>query len=133
LGNFKRRNKWRKIECKQCTKKDSYNIEYWEEKKSDVALASYIIRDVALNNCDVIFLFCADSDLTPALDIVKEINPLIKIITFFPPKLFSNDLKNKSTLTILLERHEDKFKKSLLPEKIKLKNEFELQRPAKWK
>ena len=48
-------------------------IKFWEEKKSDVALASYIIRDVVLEKCNTIFLFSADSDITPALDVVQEI------------------------------------------------------------
>ena len=38
-------------------KKHSVNINYWEEKKTDVALACYMIRDVVLNKCDVSILF----------------------------------------------------------------------------
>lgn len=133
LGDFKKRHKWKRIECNHCSKKDGYKLEYWEEKKSDVALASYIIRDVSLNKCDVVFLFCADSDLTPALEVVKELNPILKIITFFPPGLSSYDLKNKSTKTFNLENHEDKFKLSLFPQKVKLLNGYEIECPEKWR
>jgi uncharacterized LabA/DUF88 family protein len=132
LGIFKRRHKWKRIECTGCNKKDNYKTEYWEEKKSDVALASYLIRDVSLNKCDAVFLFCADSDLTPALDVLKELNSNIKIITFFPPGLSSFDLLNKSTTVIDLSRHEDKFRKSLMPEHIKLPGGYIISCPTKW-
>lgn len=132
LGDFKKRHKWKRVECSSCLVKDNYKLEYWEEKKSDVALAVHIIRDVALKKCDVIFLFCADSDLTPAIDVVKEINPFIKVITFFPPGLFSYDLKNKSTKSFNLENHEEKFKKSVFENKVKLINGFEIERPQNW-
>jgi len=107
-------------------------MEYWEEKKSDVALASYLIRDVALKRCDIVFLFCADSDLSPSLDVIRELNPNVKILIFFPPGLVSSELKNKSTKTFYLENHEDKFKKSLFPEQITLATGFNLMCPTKW-
>ncbi len=79
LGEFKQRTKWRNIECNG--KKVGREIKFWEEKKSDVALASYIIRDVVLEKCDTIFLISADSDITPALDVVQEITQTKKSIT----------------------------------------------------
>lgn len=39
LGEFKLRNKWRKIDC--IGHKVNRKIKFWEEKKSDVALASH--------------------------------------------------------------------------------------------
>ena len=83
LGEFKKRIKWRSIRCDSCQVKKGYSIKFWEEKKSDVALASYMIRDVAMERCDASFMFCADSDLTPAIDVIMEINPNHKIIVFF--------------------------------------------------
>ncbi len=131
LGEFKRRHKWRKVPCP--SKKIGFKLEYWEEKKSDVALASYIIRDVALGKCDAIFVFCADSDLSPAYDVVRELNPKLKIITLFPPKLFSYDLANRSNSFIKLEKHENKFKDSQFPDEVKLPNGYILKRPTYWK
>lgn len=133
LGDFKRRTKWRKIDCNG--KKVSREILFWEEKKSDVALASYIIRDVALEKCDVIFLFSADSDITPALDVVQEITHTkknVKIIVFFPPGNFSYDLKQKANKSFKLENHEYKFQHSQLPDKVKLSNGFVIDKPEKW-
>lgn len=134
LGDFKQRTKWRKIDCNG--RKVSREILFWEEKKSDVALASYIIRDVALGKCDVIFLFSADSDITPALDVVQEITSTkknVKIIVFFPPGNFSYDLKQKANKSFKLENHEYKFQNSQLPDEVTLKDGFKLTRPDKWK
>ncbi|MBE7442756.1 MAG: NYN domain-containing protein [Flavobacteriales bacterium] len=131
-GEFKKRHKWKRVECNNCSKKDNYKIEYWEEKKTDVSLASYIIRDVALNECDVIFLFCADSDLSLCIDLAREINPLIKIVIFFPPGIFSSDLNNKASNVIRLENHEQKFKKSIMPLSITNTDGYILNCPEKW-
>jgi len=131
LGEFKRRHKWRKVPCRG--KKIGYKLEYWEEKKSDVALASYLIRDVALDRCDTVLVFCADSDITPAYDVIKEIKPTIKIITLFPPGLNSFDLLNKSNKVFRLENHEDKFKLSQFPDSVKLRNGHTVIRPEYWK
>jgi uncharacterized LabA/DUF88 family protein len=134
LGEFRRRTRWRNIDCNG--KKVGRKIKYWEEKKSDVALASYIIRDVVLNKCDTIFLFSADSDLTPALDVIQEITnsyKRIKIIIFFPPENYSIDLYKKASKIIKLENHEIKFQSSQLPDKITLSDGFVIEKPEKWK
>jgi len=133
LGEFKQRTKWRNVECNG--KKVGREIKFWEEKKTDVALASYIIRDVVLRKCETIFLFSADSDITPALEVVQElINGIrrINIIIFFPPGNFSSDLKKKANKTYILENHEQKFKNSILPDELKLSDGFILKKPEKW-
>lgn len=133
LGEFRRRTKWRNVDFNG--KKVGKQIKFWEEKKSDVALASYIIRDVVLDKCDTIFLFSADSDITPALDVIQELTSFtkkMKIIIFFPPGCFSADLKNKANKIIKLEYHEIKIKNSQLPAEIMLKSGFVLKKPTKW-
>ena len=133
LGEFKQRTKWRNVECNG--RKVGREIKFWEEKKSDVALASYIIRDVVLEKCDTIFLFSADSDITPALDVVQEITlnkKSIKIIVFFPPGNFSFDLGQKANKVSRLENHEHKFKHSQLPDQVILNDGYVLEKPAKW-
>lgn len=134
LGEFKSRKKWRKIDCNG--KKVSRQINFWEEKKTDVALASYMIRDIALDKCDVIFLFTADSDITPAIDVIQEISAgkNIKIIVFFPPGNFSYDLRNKANKSFRLENHEFKFQTSQFPDEIPLPDsDFILKKPLKWR
>jgi uncharacterized LabA/DUF88 family protein len=134
LGEFRQRTRWRNIDCNG--RKVGRKIKFWEEKKSDVALASYIIRDIILNMCDTIFLFSADSDLTPALDVIQEITysvKKIKIIIFFPPENFSMDLYKKANKIIKLENHEIKFQNSQLPDKVTLSDGFVIEKPEKWR
>ena len=134
LGNFKERVKWRKIDFNG--RKVSKEIRFWEEKKSDVALASYIIRDVVKNDCDTIFLFSADSDITPAIDVIKELThgiKTLKILTFFPPGNFSFDLQNASNKSFKLENHEFKIANSQLPDEVTLADGHVIKRPEKWK
>lgn len=134
LGEFKRRTRWRNVECNG--RMVGREISFWEEKKSDVALASYIIRDIVLNKCDTIFLFSADSDITPALDVVKEItysHKTIKIFVFFPPDNHSIDLDNRANKAFRLDNHEFKFQRSQLPEKVAVSDGFIIEKPEKWK
>lgn len=133
LGEFRRRTKWRNVECNG--RKVGREIKFWEEKKTDVALASYIIRDVILNKCDIIFLFSADSDITPALDVIQEIThsvKTIKIIVFFPPGNSAYDLSQRANKVYKLENHEYKFQSSQFPNKVILKDGFVIEKPEKW-
>ena len=133
LGEFRQRIKWRNVDCNG--RKAGRKIKFWEEKKSDVALASYIIRDVILNKCDIIFLFSADSDITPALDVVQEIThsiKAIKIIVFFPPGNYSHDLSKRANKIFRLENHEYKFQSSQFPGEVTLNDGFVIKKPNKW-
>ena len=105
----------------------------FEEKETDVHIATNMIRDVVLDRCDVSILVSADSDLNPPIDFIKEYKPLHKIFTFFPPNRFSYDLKKKSNSFINLEHHELKFKSSLLDSEIKLKSGYILKQPNHWR
>ncbi len=133
LGEFKPRLRWRNVDCNG--RKVGKQIKFWEEKKSDVALASYIIRDIVLDKCDTIFLFSADSDITPALDVVQEIThskKTIKILIFFPPGNYSSDLRSRANKFFRLERHEYKFKSSQFSNEVELDSSFVVEKPEKW-
>lgn len=125
LGKFLKKTKT----CNSC--KASYDT--FEEKETDVRIASNMIRDVVLKKCHLSILISADSDLIPPIDCIKEIQPLHKIIVYFPPNRFSYDLEKKTTNSIKLENHKDKFEKSMLPENITLINGYNFSRPTKWK
>jgi uncharacterized LabA/DUF88 family protein len=92
-----------------------------------------MIRNVFLELCDVSILVSADSDLLPAIRLIREISPLHKIFVYFPPNRYSADLDHNSNATINLVRYEHRFKSSLLPDQITLPNNYTLIRPDKWK
>ena len=108
-------------------------IKTYEEKQTDVHIAVKMIRDVVLDKCDCSVLVSADSDLTPAIDFLREFKPHHKIFVYFPPNRFSYDLKQKSDVFIHLQNHKAKFEKSLLPESVSLPNGYILKRPERWR
>lgn len=126
LGKFLQK----KIKCQSC--QQSY-ITY-EEKESDVRLATAMISDVVKGKCDTSILVSADSDIIPAIDFIRSFKPEHKIYVYFPPHRVSFDLRQKADRYILLERHPEKFEKSLLPDKIPLvPSGYILQRPPQWR
>ena len=91
-----------------------------------------MIRNVLYKNCDISVLVSADSDLLPAIDLIREIDPSHKINCFFPPLRHSIDLETHADHSIKLVRYEHRFKKSLLPDEITLPNGYIIKRPADW-
>jgi uncharacterized LabA/DUF88 family protein len=85
LGKYLTKN----IECRFCKN----IIHTYEEKETDVRIATSMLADVYQQKCDLSVLISADSDLVPPIERIKELNPAHKIITFFPPNRFSFDLQ----------------------------------------
>lgn len=64
--------------CKKCG-----NFDYkFQEKGVDVGLAIDLVRDAILKKCDRVVLLSSDTDLLPALQIVKEENIDMTYISF---------------------------------------------------
>lgn len=124
LGKFLQKQ----LVCRNC--KDT--IVQYEEKETDVRIATQMLSDVVNKKCDITILVSADSDLVPPIEAIREINPNHKIWVYFPPKRHSNDLVNLSDLYVKLERHKQRFDKALLPDEIELSNGFVLKRPIHW-
>lgn len=77
LGNFKGRD----ASCKTCRT-------VWqrhEEKQTDVNIAVAIVREAYNDSYDEAFLVSCDSDLAPALELVREVAPEKKIKIVCPP------------------------------------------------
>ena len=126
LGKFLEK----KIKCRECK---NFHISY-EEKESDVRIATTMIADVVSNKCDISILVSADSDLIPPIEFIRSFKPSHKIFVYFPPKRFSYDLRNKCDQFVLLERHQSKFEDSMLEDEITHPTSgYLLQRPLKWK
>jgi uncharacterized LabA/DUF88 family protein len=124
LGKFLKKT----ITCRTC----SASHFTYEEKESDVRVATKMIADVVNNRCDVSILVSADSDLIPPIEFIKIHKPTQKIFVHFPPNRESNNLKNVSEIYVKLERHEARFKNALLEDEIELPNGFIIRRPTTW-
>lgn len=118
----------KQIECFRC-----HNIiRTYEEKQSDVNLATQIVADAYQDNCDIAILVSADSDMIPAIDLAREAGKQVYI--YFPPTHKSSSLRTMAIpRPIFLERYENRFRKALMPDAITLRNGFELTIPSEWK
>ena len=108
-------------------------IRTYEEKETDVRIATQIVADAYQKNCDVAIVVSADSDMIPAIELATQART--KVFVYFPPNQYSNNLDamgmGKPTH---LKRYEKRFKDSLLPDSILLAiTGYRLQIPDKWK
>lgn len=104
----------------------------FEEKQTDVNIAIGLIRNIYNNSCDTSIVVSADSDLVPAIELAREINPSHKIFFHFPPERHSANLTNKCDSIIHLGRYENRFKKCLLEAEIKIDDNNILKCPNGW-
>jgi uncharacterized LabA/DUF88 family protein len=118
----------KEIECFKC-----HNIIHtYEEKETDVRIATQIVADAYQKNCDIAIVVSADSDMVPAIELAKEAKR--KIFVYFPPNQYSNNLAIMGDGNpIFMKRYEARFKQSVLPDKVTLSSGFNLSIPEKWK
>lgn len=108
-------------------------ISTYEEKETDVRIATQMISDVVNKRCDVSILVSADSDLVPPIEFIRSYKPNHKMIVYFPPDRFSFDLSTLCSVYLKLERFEKRFKQNMLPDDVVLPNGYVAKRPLKWR
>lgn len=90
LGQFKEKDRW----CKHCGG-------HWkghEEKETDVNIAIHLLNDAYLGIYDKALVVSRDSDLKPAISMVRQSFPDLEIEVVAPPhKGHSNDLLTVAT------------------------------------
>ena len=77
MGKFKEKDR----SCRKC----GHSWKDHEEKETDVNIATYILREAYKDSYDILFLISADSDLAPAIRLVKKDFPEKKTRVIFPP------------------------------------------------
>ena len=125
LGKYLRKN----IKCYNC----GHIIQTYEEKESDVRIATQIVNDANNHHCDVAIVVSADSDMIPAIELAMAAGT--KVFVYFPPFHRSNSLSSISTSRVInLERYESRFRQCILPDVVHLKSaDYDLAIPDKWK
>ena len=125
LGRYKKK----KFKCQNCGfKNDTY-----EEKESDVRVATGMLVDVFSKRCDITVVVSADSDMIPSVEISKNFAPEHPVYAFIPPTQESYALVSKCDKTIWLERYKARFIQSMLPEEVTLESGHTVRRPDNWK
>ena len=77
MGKFKEKDR----SCRKC----GHSWKDHEEKETDVNIATYILREAYKDSYDILLLISADSDLAPAIRLVKKDFPEKRTRVIFPP------------------------------------------------
>lgn len=124
FGKFKLKDVNCKANCKR-----KFGI--WHEKQTDVNIAVRLVELARLNAFDKVLIISGDSDLVPAIKLVKEIYPEKHMSTVVPIGRKGEEIEraahSKFTMT------EGHLKRSCLPDIVKLKKlGTSVQRPPSW-
>ncbi len=84
FGRFKAKQ----IEClvPSCSLPSPRFFSSFEEKRTDVNIALWMLHDAQENLCDRLVLISGDSDLVPAIAMVKDHYPTKEIIVYIPAR-----------------------------------------------
>ena len=112
--------------CRYCG--NSYH--HYSEKKTDVNLAVEMLIDAFNDEYDTAIVISADSDLSGSISSVLKRFPTKRIITAFPPKRSSVELKSISSATINI--YPSTLRRSLLPPAVTKPDGFVITCPIEW-
>ncbi len=82
------RFKTKEVMCRVpgCTWKGHRHFQAPEEKETDVNIALQMLRDGYEDRCDLFVLVSGDSDLVPALNMVKSVFPQKRVFVYVPSR-----------------------------------------------
>ena len=115
-----------KFECRRCGKIWlTYN-----EKMTDVNIATQMIIDAYQNNYDMAMLISGDSDLVPPIKSIHENFEQKRVFVVFPPKRHNTSVSLVAKGFLTLGRK--KLADSQFPENIRKKDGYVLHKPKDW-
>ena len=124
FGSFKTKKK----ACKNCsTTWDSH-----EEKASDVNIAIHLVSEAYKDTFDRAIILTADTDIVPAISIVKNIFPNKIIDVAIPKHRKINKTELKNACDNMIEIKLSHFERNLFPERIDLGNGKIINAPAEY-
>lgn len=95
-------------------------IHTYEEKETDVRIATQIVADAYQKNCDISIVVSADSDMIPAIELAIEARQ--RVLVYFPPYQYSSNLAMMGMgKAVHMKQYESRFQK-LIAEKRWLKS-----------
>lgn len=120
-GKFKRGQNF----CKACNKV----YEKYEEKETDVHIAIKIIEMAMTNRLDAIVIVSGDTDLIPAVDLVRKYFPDIRLYVIFPYNRKNSAILSRISGSFKLKA--ESYKRHQLPERIQNQSNL-IVKPKSW-
>lgn len=102
----------------------------YEEKMTDVRMASELLRDAYSDLYDTALIVSADADLRPPMEIIGLDYPSKRIVVAFPPGRDSYHLREIANEHFRIGR--GRLSKSQLPPTVKKADGYVLNRPVEW-
>lgn len=125
LGNFKKKDRG----CKNCGSK-------WvghEEKESDVNLAIHLLHQAHTDSFDKAIIITADTDLVPAIQLVRSHFQTKQVVAAIPEQRFGNAIALRNVCSHSMRISENHLNANLLPNEILDVNGLVITtRPAKY-
>ena len=122
FGKFKSDNK----DCKKCG--NSY-VSY-NEKMTDVNIATHIMSDYYEENFDMAMVISGDTDLLPPIKMINENGKNKRVFVAFPPKRVNDEVRRFAKGDAVIGRKN--LKDSQLPLKIINKFGGTIEKPTLW-
>lgn len=122
-GHYKSKTKT----CRSC----GSTWQHHEEKETDVNIALHVLKDALDGACESALVVSADSDLGPAVKMVRDAKPDYFIAAAFPPNRYSADLHHLMPSSFHINKN--KVRTSQLPPTVVGRApDKTYSRPPKW-
>ncbi len=112
--------------CRRC----GASWTHYEEKETDVNIATSLVSDAAQRLSDAALVISADSDLTPAVKAARALHPGLFVAAAFPPRRSSAELKKLMPASFHISLA--KIRQSQLPLTVREATGRSYSRPSKW-
>lgn len=122
LGQFSRRD----VKCRACGNKWMKH----EEKMTDSAIAAHLVADAFLDRFDVAILIGGDTDIVPAVKLVRLHHANKTLLAWYPPRR-SNDAVGNSCHGAA-DINYDHLTEALMPDEVDAGDGLVIQRPPDW-
>ena len=116
----------KEVQCRRCAK-------VWrtaEEKKTDVIIATHLLRDAFHNSFDTAIIVSGDGDLAPPIETVLIEMPAKRVTIAFPPDRFSAELQRVASSSFHI--NQQAIRNSLLPDPVVKPDGTRLRKPVEW-
>lgn len=114
------------IKCQNC----GYSWVTYNEKMTDVNIASEMLNDAVNDRFDMAMLISGDSDLLPPIQSIHSSYKDKRVFVAFPPKRSNDSIAEKAKGSFIIGRK--KIADSQFPNEVIKKDGFILTKPGKW-